>query len=212
MTKVKRTKSILRIAEYKRLAKLSIDGAILDLGGSKKSGYHDFIRGEHTITTANIDESYGTDLIFDAQEPWPVESESFDAVLIINVLEHLYKYYQALDEAARVVKKGGLVAGVVPFMFNVHGSPHDHFRYTKSTLERLFADRGFVDIQVTELGTGAFSVIYHLLLGFIRWDWLAFPLIEFFTGLDDLILWIKPDNLMSAKYMPLGYYFEARKG
>jgi SAM-dependent methyltransferase len=206
-----KTKSILRIAEYNQLKKLSIDGEIIDIGGSIRSGYHEYIGGTHRITTANIDESYGTDLIFDAQERWPVEEGSFDAVLLINVLEHLYKYNQALDETARSLKTGGMVVGVVPFMFNVHGSPNDYFRYTKSTIQQLFTDRNFTEVEVTELGTGAFSVIYHLLLGFIRWDWLAFPLIKLFTWLDNIVLWIKPNNLMSATYMPLGYFFTARK-
>jgi SAM-dependent methyltransferase len=206
-----KTKSFLRLEEYKHLARLTIDGAILDIGGSKKSGYHELIKGAHTITTGNIDASYGTDLIFDAQERWPAEDASFDGVLLINVLEHLYRYDVALDETARVLKRGGKVAGVVPFMFNVHGSPHDHFRYTRTTLERLLADRGFVEVRVEELGTGAFSVVYHALLGFVRWYWLARPLMALARGLDHLVLWAKPDNRMSAKYMPLGYYFEAKK-
>jgi len=206
-----RTKSFLRREEYKALAELSIDGAILDVGGSKKSGYHELINGNHTITTGNINASYGCDVVFDAEKAWPFSDASFDGVLLINLLEHLYQHERALDEAVRVLKEGGVVAGVVPFMFNVHGSPNDHFRYTKSTIERLFADRGFSHVLVRELGTGAFSVIYHCLLGFVRFDWLATPLIAFARGLDRMILAIKPDNKMSAKEMPLGYYFEARK-
>lgn len=205
------TKSFLRREEYKALARLTVDGKILDVGGSKKSGYHELIKGTHTMTTGNIDASYGCDVVFDAQEKWPFADASFDGVLLMNVLEHLYHYDRALDEATRVVKKSGVVAGVVPFMFNVHGSPGDYFRYTKSTLLREFGDRGFEQVSVTELGTGAFSVIYHCLLGFVRFDWLATPLIWFFGGMDRLILRLKPDNIMSAKEMPLGYYFEARK-
>lgn len=205
------TKSFLRREEYKALSKLSIDGAILDVGGSKKSGYHELIQGTHTITTGNINESYGTDVIFNAEETWPFPGSSFDGVLFVNLLEHLYRYDAAMKEAVRVLKPGGTLAGVVPFMFNVHGSPNDYFRYTKSTLVRLLTEQGFRDIQVRELGTGAFSVIYHCLLGFIRWHWLATPMIAFFGGIDRLILRIKPNNLLSVAQMPLGYYFEAKK-
>lgn len=205
------TKSFLRREEYKALEELSIDGAILDVGGSKKSGYHELIKGAHTVTTGNIDESYGIDVVFDAQKTWPFSEASFDGVLLINILEHLYHYDVALQETYRVLKNGGVVAGVVPFMFNVHASPNDYFRYTKSTLLKVLHDQGFKDVRVTELGTGAFSVIYHCLLGFVRWDWLATPLIAFFGGIDKLIFYLKPDNKMSVKEMPLGYYFEARK-
>lgn len=204
-----RTTSLLRREEYKALSNLTLQGKVLDVGGSKRSGYHELIRGEHSFIVANLEESYGTDMVFDAQETWPFEDASFDAVLFINVLEHLYRYEQALDECARVLKEGGKVVGVVPFMFNVHGSPNDHFRYTRSTLELLLAERGFDPIRIQELGTGAFSVIYHCLLGFVRWDWLASLLIPVFSGLDRLVHALKPDSAMSAREMPLGYYFEA---
>ena len=206
-----RTKSFLRREEYKMLSQLSIDGTILDVGGSQKSGYHELIKGNHIITTGNINESYGIDVVFDAEKSWPFPDTSFDGVLLVNLLEHLYRYDIALDEAYRVLKVGGTVVGVVPFMFNVHGSPSDYFRYTKSMLLNTLGDRGFKNVRVTELGTGAFSVIYHCLLGFVRWNWLATPLIALFGGIDRLILRLKPDNKMSAKEMPLGYYFEATK-
>ena len=206
-----RTKSFLRREQYKELAKLSIDGKILDVGGSKKSGYHELIGGLHEITTGNIDESYGTDVIFDAQEPWPFDGNSFDGVLLVNILEHLYHHEKALEEAFRVLKSGGTLAGVVPFMFNVHASPHDYFRYTKAALTNRLADAGFSDIEVRELGTGAFSVIYHCLIGFARFNWMADIGIGLARFLDALVLKLKPDNKLSAKQMPLGYYFEAKK-
>lgn len=206
-----KTKSFLRREEYKELSKLSLDGSLLDVGGSKKSGYHELIKGDHTITTGNIDASYGADVIFDAEKEWPFPNESFNGVLLVNVLEHLYRYDIALKETARVLKSGGTCAGVVPFLLNVHGTPDDYFRFTRSTLQRVFEDNGFHEIEIRELGTGAFSVIYHCLLSFVRWEWLATPLIALFRSMDRLLLLAKPDNKMSVKEMPLGYYFEAKK-
>ena len=205
------TKSFLRREGYKRLAQLHIDGSILDIGGSKKHGYHELIQGSHTIITGNINESDGCDVIFDAEKIWPYTDASFHGVLFVNVLEHLYNYNRALQEAYRVLKPGGVIAGVVPFMLKVHGSPNDYFRYTKSALEKILTENGFKEIEVNELGTGAFSVIYHCLLTFVRWEWLATLLIACCGGIDRLILRLKSDNKMSAKEMPLGYYFEARK-
>lgn len=206
-----KTKSLFRRAEYEALRGLSIDGKVLDVGGSKKSGYHELIGGDHEFLVGNIDEAYGIDLVFDATEPWPFEAGAFDGMLFVNLLEHLHSPDTAIREAFRTLRPGGIVAGVVPFMYNVHGSPNDFYRYTRSALERMFGAAGFSDVRARELGTGAFSVVYHCLIGFVRWDWMADLLIPVFTGMDRLVARLKPGNKMSAKEMPLGYYFEARR-
>lgn len=205
------TKSFLRREEYKVLSEVAIDGEILDIGGSKKSGYHELIKGKHTIITGNIDTSYDIDIQFDAQKQWPFPESSFDGVLLVNVLEHLYGYRTAVTEAYRVLRPNGIVVGVVPFMFNVHGSPHDYFRFTKSALEQIFIEAHFSSVKVTELGTGGWSIIYHVFIGYIRWNWMARVCISVCTILDRCTSWIRPRNKMSKQYMPLGYYFEARK-
>lgn len=206
-----KTMSFLRRAEYERLAQLSIDGTILDIGGSKKSGYHELIGGMHEIVTGNIESSYGIDIIFDAERIWPCHGQSLDGVLFVNVLEHLYRPRAALIEASRVMRPGAIVAGVVPFMFNIHTSPNDYYRYTRFALEQMLREQGFTAIMVEELGTGAFSVIYQCLIAIIRWNWLANLLIPLVDGIDRLISVIKPGNFMSARFMPLGYYFEAKR-
>jgi len=201
----------LRQEQYRALQKLTIDGEILDVGGSKKSGYLELIKGKHTVLVGNIDHSYGIDVNFDAEKTWPFNKERFDCVLFINLLEHLFDYNNAIKESFRVLKSRGRIIGVVPFMFPVHGSPSDHFRFTRFSLERILKNAGFQNIKITELGTGAFSVVYHTLIGFVRWNWMVPPLVWICRLGDRFLLFLKKDNKMSAKFMPLGYYFEAVK-
>jgi len=203
------TKSFLRQEQYRAIQRLEVNGEILDVGGSHTSGYLELIKGEHTVLVGNIDASYGIDVNFDAEKPWPFDNGRFNCVLFINILEHLFDYTHALNEAYRVLRKGGRVVGVVPFMFPVHGSPSDHFRFTRFTLERILKNAGFHNIEVNELGTGAFSVVYHALIGFVRWNWMVTPLIALCRLGDRFLLFLKKDNKMSSKFMPLGYYFEA---
>ena len=208
---VYKTKSFLRREEYKMLSKLYADGDILDVGGSKKSGYHELILGEHKIITGNIDPSCDADVLFDAEKVWPFGNSQFSCVLFVNVLEHLFDYKFAVGEGYRVLKSGGKVAGVVPFMLNIHGTPNDYFRYTKSALQKILSTAGFKSIRIKELGSGAFGVTYSALVGFIRWQWLASPVISICKFLDKMVLRLRLSDKMTGKNMPLGYYFEAIK-
>ncbi len=203
--------SLLRNLEYEEIAKLTINGKILDIGGSKKSGYHDLIRGKHEIVTANINEKYGIDVIFDAEKNFPLADSSFNAVIMMNVLEHLFGYKNAVSESYRVLKNGGLLVGSVPFMINVHGSPDDYFRYTRSALDRIFKEAGFKEVEINELGSGSFSVAYHLGLGLYRIRIISYLFMKLAIVCDWVFSTIKPENLMSKKYMPLGYSFVAKK-
>src|SRR3990172_12217357 len=115
--------SILREQEYEELARLRLNGIVLDLGGSKKSGYHELFKGDYEIITANIDPSYDCDLVFDIESKFPLDNEQYDFILCINVLEHIYNYQNVLKESSRVLKRNGTLILITPFIFQIHESP-----------------------------------------------------------------------------------------
>lgn len=208
--------SLLRKFEYEKIAELKIDGKILDLGGDKRSGYHELIKGDHKIEVVNLNPNCGADLCFDLEKKFPLDNDSYDAVLCVNVLEHIFNYQNVLSESFRVLKSGGMLAGVVPFLFNVHGSPRDYFRYTGVALEKMFSEAGFRDIKVEELGTGVFSVLFQLKYGFYRFNFLRNLAMKFHMMLDKVLIQkilksLKSDNHLSEKHLPLGYFFVAKK-
>ena len=98
-------RSIIREAEYELLKNIKINGKILDIGGSKKSGYQELIKGNNQILTVNINKEHGCDLVFDIEKKFPIESEKFNSVICLNVLEHIYNYENVISEASRVLKK-----------------------------------------------------------------------------------------------------------
>lgn len=205
-----RSYGLTRREQYEELNGFIIDGRILDLGGSRKSGYHKFIGGDHKIDVANIKSEEGVDLIFDAEKKFPIKDETYDAIVCLNVLEHIFDYQNAVDESFRVLKKEGIMIGSTPFMQIIHGSPDDYFRYTKSALQKIFKKAGFGEVEVRELGTGVFGVIYELLAGPLVFDFIR-KIFSNVTLLDKLLKLIKKDSQLSEKYMPLGYFFVARK-
>jgi len=157
--------SLIRSQEYVELKKLDLCGKILDLGGSQKSGYHELFNHDNQITTANLDDSYGCDLIFDIEQKFPLSDNEFDCCVALNVLEHIFNFHNVFQEAGRVLKPNGKFVLAVPFMHQIHGSPDDYFRYTKSALIKLLEQNNFSEIEIKELGFGFFSLIFSLIGG-----------------------------------------------
>lgn len=207
-----KTYSIMRAAQYEELSKITLTGSVLDLGGSKKSGYQDLIKGEHAFTTVNIDEKYGYDLKFNVEEKFPIEDHSYDNVLSMNLIEHIFDTHNIFSEASRVLKSGGLFVSAVPYMHHVHGSPDDYVRYTDSAY-RKFADKyGLELVYIEPLGYGLFSLVFQTATIYrtLPFAWL-FNLVKFvFTTLDKILLAI-PYYKKLANSIPLGYFWIMKK-
>lgn len=205
--------SILRKLEHKKLASLGLRGRILDLGGSKTSYYYKLVKNDNNdIVVLNIDRDAKPDIFADLENKLPIKDFSFDAVLAVNVLEHIYHYQNLIKESYRVLKPGGVFVGVVPFIFNIHPSPRDYFRYTADALKNIFKDSGFTNIEMEVLGYGVMSSRFLLLQNFLP-NFLHF-IFEKISVLEDKFLYFiakklgkqyNPDNY------PLGYFFIAKK-
>ncbi len=158
------TVSLFRTLTHRALTALTIDGEILDVGGDARSAYRNLLHGRHRFTTLNLNPDVAPDLNWDIEQtPWPVSDQQFDAVLLINVLEHIYSYATLLKESHRALKDGGIIVIVVPFLYYIHPSPHDYFRFTEEALKKLLAEQKFAKVEVSVLGYGAFSAGYHMI-------------------------------------------------
>jgi len=88
----------------------------------------------------------------------PVESNFFDAILCIAVLEHVENPEEVVPELYRVLKPGGHLILEVPFLQPEHKVPTDFQRYTRDGLVRLVSHHGFAVEQIKGLFT-----VYHTL-------------------------------------------------
>lgn len=82
----------------------------------------------------------------------PIDSNSFDAVLCTQVLEHLEWPRESLAEMCRVLKPGGILYMTVPMAHPEHQIPHDYFRYTSYGLTFLCKQAGFREIRIQPFG------------------------------------------------------------
>lgn len=82
----------------------------------------------------------------------PIVDESADVITILNTIEHVSDTELLLKETYRILKRGGIMIGTVPFLMQVHQEPHDYNRYTSHQLKHVLSNAGFVDITILPLG------------------------------------------------------------
>jgi len=130
-------KKILK--ELKEIIFIGGKGTILNIGCGSMIGCG--IRLWTNIDTGNvlnidIETGPGVDMIADAHH-LPFEDGTYDSVIMQALIEHLHSPQLAVDEAWRVLKKGGHLYLEVPFLQGFHADPYDFQRYTQVGLVKL---------------------------------------------------------------------------
>lgn len=129
---------------------------ILDVGGGRPfqkrlAGHRELLQGKECVTL-DIDATTKPDVVGDAHL-MPFPDASFDAVLHSSVLEHLHSPWLAAAEMYRVLKPGGVMLGVVPWVYPFHarrGHYSDFWRFSEDGLRQLFSS--FASVEVTNMG------------------------------------------------------------
>jgi SAM-dependent methyltransferase len=85
----------------------------------------------------------------------PVRTGAMDAVVSVNVLEHVAEPVRVLEECRRVLRPGGRLFLVAPQSWRLHQAPQDFLRFTRYGLAHLLEAAGFAAMEVRPLG-GAF--------------------------------------------------------
>lgn len=107
------------------------DGLVLDCGAGLRNTYYPNVVNYEIV-------EYDTTDVLGAAERLPFADETFDAVLSLNVLEHVKDPFQAAREIMRVMKPGAELMAVAPFLQPLHGYPHHYYNMTARGLENLF--------------------------------------------------------------------------
>jgi len=102
------------------------------------------------------------------------KSESFDAILCTQVLEHVPEPEIVLKELFRVLRVDGTLLLTAPQEWYLHQPPHDYYRYTKYGLEYVLGKAGFTVEKIEPLG-GYFLLMSHRIGLFHRF---FFPPVE----------------------------------
>lgn len=152
---------IIRKEIYDRITKNAplLSGSLLDIGCGQMP-YKDYLLKANPAIERYIGLDFAQGKYADIKQPditWdgqiiPLDSASIDCSIATEVLEHCHHPLTVLKEIRRVLKPDGVFFFTVPFIWPLHDTPHDHYRYTPFSLKQLLQEAGFEDIQINSMG------------------------------------------------------------
>ncbi len=185
----------------------NISGVVIDLGGGKSPSYERFwhIQPEKFIRV-DINEKVEPDIVADLNKSLPFDSNFADAVFLFNVIYILESPNTTLREINRILKPGGRLFLISPFIFNEAKEPNDYWRLTSEALEKLLKESGFNNFFIEPVGERFSAAIY--LIGPFLFFW---PVKFVFYCLALLFDKMIPKKLKLKQPCPIGYFVEAIK-
>ena len=117
-------------------------GIVLDCGCGLRPEYLDQVVNYEVV-------DYPTTDVLGVGQSLPFVDGAFDAVFSFAVLEHVTDPFRCAAELVRVLKPGGTLFAVVPFLQPFHGYPDHYFNMTESGLRQLFD--GELEIESCEV-------------------------------------------------------------
>lgn len=174
-------------------------GHMLDVGCGKKPYMEFLLKGSYISQYTGLDietalvyeDGIKPDFTWDG-ETMPFADNSFDTLMATEVLEHCSDPLLIIKEMKRVLKPDGILFFTVPFLWNLHEVPHDHYRYTPFALQKLFNESG---LQVELYAHGGWNMSMAQMIGMWvvatkkgakrkRWSWLLNPFMKHLLKID----------------------------
>ncbi len=111
----------------------------------------------------------GATIVADLCDARNIPDQSFDCIILTQVLQYIYDHHAAVRTLHRILKPGGTVLATLPFISAFSGKDHqlwgEHWRYTSKAARRMFADV-FGDDNVKVRSYGNLLTVTAFLHGF----------------------------------------------
>ena len=153
--------------------------------------------------------------VFGDAHALPFAADRFDAVLLLDVMEHLENPTKCLSEVNAVLRRGGRLMIKVPFLYPMHDSPRDFQRWTKYGLMAMLTAAGFSEVRVVSIGRASetATLLSNLAMSKTALSWIerrhAFavfvPLIACIILLRNMATWMFSSLSQKDDFMPVGF-------
>jgi SAM-dependent methyltransferase len=143
-------------------------GNLLEVGAGS-SPYEDLIMASGKISeyikldfaSSDYHKGHDLDLTWDGKTI-PLDRHSIDSVIMTEVLEHVHRPGELLQEVRRVLKPGGVLFLTVPFIWPMHELPFDYHRFTPIALRTYLEEADFNVQSIQILGGWDHSLAQQL--------------------------------------------------
>ena len=159
----------MRIFQILEIQKLEINSDFLDLGSTQsETNVSNYVKNKGLRTYANLNTNLKDQNNINL-EIYPNDiKKKFKTIFLMNVLEHIKNTNNCFNNINDILDSDGIVYGSTPFLFHIHQSPNDYFRFTKQFLEEFLKEKGYKEIEVKILGTGIFCNMYSSLFNLTK--------------------------------------------
>mgnify|MGYP006184879779 FL=1 len=150
-----------------------MEGKIIEFGayeGSSKNftGFMKIIGKKDIVYADKIIKKNKGIMSEDLENTLSFHDQSFDNVIIFNVLEHVFNINNAIKEIHRCLKKDGFIIGSTPFIHRIHNAPGDFNRYSEQFLNKILIEKNFTDVSVEVYGFGPFTASYVMIFDYTK--------------------------------------------
>lgn len=206
-------------SEVRAVSERFRDGQIvLDAGAGEARHRKYFKQGQYIALDAGSGDAAwdysGLDIRGDL-EHIPLCDSSVDCILCMVVLEHTRDPRRVLREFARILKEGGTLVMVVPFLWEEHQAPNDYFRFTRYGVRALF-ESSLLRLDLLSPMGGFFGVCARRSVASLTffqgsWRWILFVVLAPFLGLLFPLLLHFLDRMDKEQNYSLGFRVRATK-
>ena len=129
----------------------AVHGDVIDFGAGM-SRYKEWIVTKATSYTAmDLFQFPGIDIVGDVLNP-PLPDASYDTAVSTHVIEHVREPWVMAEQMHRVLKPGGTIIIMAPFMYPFHADPTDFFRFSEQGIASLFERLGMEIVLCSKYG------------------------------------------------------------